>query len=138
MELDYHFGYTDAGYKNLKLSQQGNAVDLDGKKQIFTPKTTSMFAAQYSLALDKKKQFKLTARGEWMYVGEQYFDLATRFVKKDISLFNARLGLSSRFGELMIWGRNLTYTKYIAYAYDFGAVHLGDPQTFGVTLTTRF
>lgn len=138
MELDYHFGYTDAVYNNLKLAQQGNAVNLDGKKQIFTPKMTSMLAAQYSLALDKKKQLKLIARGEWMYVGEQYFDLANTIRQKGYNLLNARLALSSRFGELIFWGRNLTHTKYIAYAYDFGAVHLGDPQTYGVTLMTKF
>jgi iron complex outermembrane recepter protein len=73
-----------------------------------------------------------------MYVGEQYFDLANTIRQKGYNLLNARFGLSSRVGELMIWGRNLTHTKYIAYAYDFGAVHLGDPQTFGLTLTTRF
>lgn len=138
MELDYHFGYTDAVYKNLKLAQQGNVVNLDGKKQIFTPNVTSMLAAQYSVALSRNKQLKLTARGEWMYVGEQYFDLANSIRQKGYSLLNARVGLTCKFAELMFWGRNLTHAKYIAYAYDFGAVHLGDPQTYGVTFTTRF
>jgi hypothetical protein len=28
----------------------------------------------------------------------------------------------------------MTGVKYIAYGYDFGAVHLGNPRTFGFTL----
>jgi iron complex outermembrane receptor protein len=36
--------------------------------------------------------------------------------------------------ELMGWARNLGNKKYISYAYDFGAYHLGDPSTFGATL----
>jgi iron complex outermembrane receptor protein len=38
----------------------------------------------------------------------------------------------------MLWVRNIGDEKYISYAYDFGAVHLGDPRTFGVTVTGRF
>ena len=33
----------------------------------------------------------------------------------------------------MVWMRNLGDKKYIAYAYDFGAIHLGDPFTWGLT-----
>src|SRR5206468_11304667 len=40
-ELGYNFGYTDAVYKSLKISESGNEVDLEGKKQIFTPDITS-------------------------------------------------------------------------------------------------
>jgi len=38
----------------------------------------------------------------------------------------------------MFRARNLGDKKYIAYAYDFGAIHLGNPKTYGVTLATRF
>jgi iron complex outermembrane receptor protein len=38
----------------------------------------------------------------------------------------------------MFWGRNLGDKKFIAYAYDFGAVHLGNPKTYGITLTANF
>jgi iron complex outermembrane recepter protein len=30
--------------------------------------------------------------------------------------------------------RNIGDETYIAYAYDFGAVHLGNPRTLGFTL----
>lgn len=138
LEVEYNFGFTDAEYKDLKLSQNGTSVDLAGKKQVFTPDITSMFAAQYSVDLGTKKQLKLVARGEWMQLGEQYFDLSNSISQDAYSLLNARVGISCRFGELMFWGRNLGDKRYIAYAYDFGAIHIGNPRTYGVTLRARF
>jgi iron complex outermembrane receptor protein len=38
----------------------------------------------------------------------------------------------------MFWGRNLSDEKYISYAYDFGAIHLGNPKTYGFTLVGKF
>ncbi len=138
LELEYNFGFTDAEYKDLKLSQGGASVDLAGKKQVFTPDITSMLAAQYSFDLGTKHNLKLVARGEWMQLGEQYFDLSNNISQDAYSLLNARFGISSRLGELMFWGRNLGDKRYISYAYDFGAIHIGNPRTYGVTLRARF
>ncbi len=138
LQADYNFGYTDATYKTLKLSQNGSTVDLDGKKQVFTPDVTSMLALQYGFDLGTNQQWKLVIRGEWLYSGKQYFDLSNNISQHGYSLFNTRFGFSFRKIDLMFWGRNLADKKYIAYAYDFGAVHLGNPKTYGVTLTGRF
>ncbi len=135
--VDYNFGYTDASYKNLKLSQNGSSVDLEGKKQIFTPEATSMLAVQYSYAIGRAKKTALVARGEWIYLGRQYFDLSNAISQKGYGLINARLGVALPFGEIMLWARNLSDKKYIAYAYDFGAIHLGNPRTFGITVSTQ-
>jgi len=53
-------------------------------------------------------------------------------------LLNARLGISSKHADIFLWGRNITDKHYIAYAYDFGAVHLADPRTYGITLMAKF
>ena len=138
LQVDYNFGYTDATYKNLKLSQYGSAVDLDGMKQIFTPESTSLLALQYSYSIGKKQLIKLVARGEWFYIGKEYFDLSNSISQMDHSLFNVRFGVATKYAALMFWARNLSDKKYIAYAYDFGAIHLGDPKTIGVTLSANF
>ena len=138
LQVEYNFGYTNAEYKTLKLSQNGSTVDLEGKKQIFTPETTSMLALQYGYDLGTKQQWRIVARGEWMHLGKQYFDLGNSISQEAYSLLNTRIGISSKHGELMFWGRNLDDKKYIAYAYDFGAVHLGNPKTYGVTLMANF
>jgi len=73
-----------------------------------------------------------------MALGKHYFDLANTISQSPYSLFNTRFGLSARNFDVMLWVRNIGDEKYISYAYDFGAVHLGDPRTFGVTVTGRF
>ena len=138
VQLDYNLGLTDATFNDLKLSQNGTAVDLEGKKQIFTPSVTSMLAVQYGLALSKVRPVSLSARGEWRYLGEQYFDLANTISQPAYSLLNARIAFNLPKFSVSLWGRNLTGKKYISYAYDFGAVHLGDPKSYGVTATVKF
>lgn len=138
LELNYNFGYTHAVYNKLLLAQNGNVVDLAGKHQIFTPDFSSMLAVQYSYYIGGKQKLKLIARGEWTCLGRQYFDLANTISQSSYSLFNARVGAATRNFGLFIWARNLGDKKYIAYAYDFGAVHLGNPRTYGVTLTASF
>ena len=137
-QVDYNAGYTDANYKSLKVSSNGQTVDLDGKKQIFTPDLTSMLALQYSYTVSEKHQLQLTARAEWFYFGERYFDLANNIRQSPYSLYNTRVGISSRNVSLFFWGRNIGDKKYMEYAYDFGAVHLAAPQTYGVTVRANF
>jgi iron complex outermembrane receptor protein len=138
LQLGYNVGYTNAKYKSLKLSSNGDNVNLDGKRQIFTPDVTSVFTLQYNYLLSAKHQVKLVAGGEWYYLGAEYFDLANNIRQGSNQRLNIRAGISTRHLELYYWARNLTKTKYIEYAYDFGAVHLGDPNTNGVTLRTTF
>ena len=138
LQLGYNFGYTYAKYKSLKLSSNGGNVNLDGKRQIFTPDVTAVFTLQYNYLLSEKHHVKLVAGGEWYYLGAEYFDLANNIRQGSNQRLNARAGISTPHLELYFWERNITKTKYIEYAYDFGAVHLGDPNTYGVTLRTSF
>lgn len=138
LELNYSFGYTDAEYNTLKLAQNGGEVNLKGKKQIFTPDVTSLLAAQYSIGLSQDNTTKVTLRGEWKYLGKQYFDLANTLEQPAYSVFNATAGLSLKNYSILLWGRNLADKKYVSYGYDFGAVHLGNPFTYGATLAARF
>jgi iron complex outermembrane recepter protein len=138
LEATYNFGYTYAKYTTLNLSENGAATDLSGNRQIFTPDITSMLAIQYTLLLNQSQSIKIIARGEWFYLGKEYFDLANTISQGSYSLLNARLGVATKHFELFLWGRNLTDVKYISYAYDFGATHLGNPKTYGVTLKAKF
>lgn len=137
-EIDYSFGYTHARYESLKLSQYGNETDLEGKRQVFTPDITSMLALQYGIPLTANKEWQLTLRGEWIYLGQQYFDLANQIRQSPYQKLNARVGVSGKHLGLFLWARNLTDRKFIAYAYDFGAIHLGEPEIYGVTVSAKF
>jgi iron complex outermembrane recepter protein len=136
-QLDYNLGYTDANFKNLKLAQYGAEADLAGKKQLFTPDVTSMMAAQYGCTLSQKHLLKITFRGEWKYIGKQFFDLANTVSQLSYNLLNASIGISAPGWSLKFWGRNLTNKNYVSYGYDFGAVRLGDPKTYGITLGVK-
>jgi iron complex outermembrane receptor protein len=133
-EINYNFGYTDAKYTSLKVPQDGQVVDLNGNKQIYTPDITSMLAAQYTYAFGRKGSLKLIGRAEWKYIGTEYFDLANNISQSPYSLVNLKLGLSTKWVDVFFWSRNTGNQKFIAYAYDFGAIHLGDPATYGATV----
>jgi len=136
VELDYNLGYTHARYTALNVASNGSEVNLNGNNQVFTPDVTSMLGLRYNYTVSQG--YKLVARGEWRYLGDQYFDLANQIKQSAYSLFNSRLGLSARKFDLFVWGSNLFNKHYIDYAYDFGAAHLGNPKTFGAGIKANF
>jgi len=138
LDVSYNFGYTHARYTNLQLPNNGNVVNLNGNRQVYTPEFTSMLALQYGYPLSSNGQTRLVARGEWRYLGDQYFDLANQIKQEGYSTYNARFGVTTKSFDLFVWGSNLGNKRYIDYAYDFGASHLGNPRVYGVTLRTQF
>lgn len=138
LDIDYNFGYTDAKYKTLKLSQNGSEENYDGNRQVFTPSTTSSLAAQYSAGIGSRKAAELVVRMEWMAVGRHYFDLANNIEQKGYSLLNTKFGVRLKQADIMCWMRNIADERYLSYAYDFGAVQMGAPRTFGITVAARF
>jgi iron complex outermembrane receptor protein len=136
LQVDYRLGYTHARFKDWKTSNDNSTDDYSGNRQVFTPDVTSVLGAQYEYPVTRN--LKASLRGEWMYFGQQYFDVANTIGQSSYHLLNAKAGLIFKSFELYFWMRNLTDTRYIDYAYDFGAVHLADPKTSGVTFRTKF
>lgn len=136
LEVDYSFGYTDAYYTDLITAQNESPTDLSRNKQIFTPNTTSFLRVQYIRNISRKAGNHFFARVEHKLIGKQYFDLANSISQEKYNLLSARMGIRYRKIEVAFWGANLTNTHYISYAYDFGAIHLGTPRTYGVSLKT--
>ena len=134
LDANYNWGYTHARYTSLLLANNGASENLKGNQQIFTPDVTSALALQYSHALDNTNIYRLVIRGEWRYIGKQYFDLANTIKQNPYNLFNSRIGVSTKNYGLFLWGANIFNKHYIDYAYDFGATHLGDPRIYGVTI----
>jgi iron complex outermembrane receptor protein len=139
--LEASGGLTHATYDRLTVSSDESptgTVDYHDNKQIYTPRTTSMMAIQYTFPLTRWQGLSLVVRGEAFSFGDQYFDLANNIEQLGYTLFNARAGVAGRSFEVMFWGRNLTDETYISYAYDFGATRLGDPRNWGVTVRKSF
>ncbi len=141
LQIDYNLGYTNAKYTSGFVpdpDNDGERLSLDGKRQMFTPDVTSMMAVQYSIDLVRAAHLKFVVRAEWQYLGHQYFDILNTLVQDNYSVLNTRVGISGKSFEVMFWGRNLADKKYISYAYNFGAAHMGDPRNCGVTLRKSF
>ncbi len=136
--VQYNGGFTDSHYKSLTVPQDNGTKDLSGNHQIFTPVATSMLAIQYAWKPLPTKDWALIARGEWMYLGTQYFNLANTITQPAYDLLNCRAGVKINHVDVMFWGRNLTNKKYVDYAYDFGSAHLGNPRNYGVTVRASF
>ena len=134
LSVQYAGGLTSAQYAVLGVVSNGAQVDLSGNKQVFTPSTTNYFATQYQTSI---AAHELMFRLEYNLTGKQYFDLANTIEQKAYGLLNFRSGIRTRHFDLSIWGRNLLGKKYINYAYDFGAAHLGNPRMIGVGLGWR-
>ena len=134
-ELVLNGGLTDAKYTELTIPKDGQAIDFSGNKQIFTPAYTAMGVAQYTYHLSSQVSF--SARLEARFFGQQYFDLANTISQDAYNIMNARVGAKFGRAELSLWMRNIGNTTFIAYGYDFGGVHLGNPRTFGATASIR-
>lgn len=137
-EVFYNFGFTDATYDDLTTVANGTNLDISHNKQVFTPRTTSFLTTQYTHNLGAKGESRLFARVEHKNLGKQYFDLANTLWQDEYTLWNARIGFQCKRMEIALWGTNLTDRKYIGYAYDFGAINLGAPRTYGLTVKTIF
>lgn len=134
-ELVFNGGFTDASYTELTIPKDGQATDFSGNKQIFTPAYTALGVAQYTYPISSR--VNVSARFEARFFGRQYFDLANTISQDAYSLLNARAGVRFGKADLYLWIRNLANTTYIAYGYDFGGVHLGNPRTYGATVSLR-
>jgi iron complex outermembrane receptor protein len=128
LQIQASLGHTDATYRTLRLDS-----NYDGNRQVFTPDWNGMITAQYAIPIGKKNGH-LLLRGEALYTGKQYFDLANRIHQSAYLVVNGRVAWQMKKVEVAVWGRNLGSVKYIAYAYDFGGMHLGAPLTWGMTV----
>ena len=138
LEIQYNAGFVDARYGTLRIAENGQEVNYDGNRQVFTPQSTQMVAAQYTIPVGIGGHYRFSLRGEWVHTGKQYFTLANSISQDAYSLLNFRIGMGFRQYALHAWFRNAADTRYIAYAYDFGGTHLGNPRTYGATISARF
>ena len=134
LSLQYSGGLTSAKYAVLGVVSNGAQVDLSGNKQVFTPSTTNYFATQYQTSI---AAHELMFRLEYNHTGKQFFDLANTIEQKAYGLVNFRSSIRTNHFDISVWGRNLMGKKYINYAYDFGASHLGNPRMIGIGLGWR-
>ena len=135
--LDWALGVTDGQYDKLNLSYSGTPTTLDGNRLTFTPKFTSSLAAEHSFRLGRPSQHReLSLRADWRLLGEQFFDLRNTNRQGTYGLLGAQASLALDPVTVTFWGRNLGDKQFKVYGSN-SLVLLGDPRTFGVTLSTQ-
>lgn len=134
LSFSYNIGLVDADYVDLNIADEGENKKYSGHKQIFTPQITSFFSVEYNRPIYSKIDFFVA--GAFRQVGKQYFDLANSISQNSYGVFNTRTGVTYSNCSITFWASNLFDTRYIDYAYDFGAVHLAEPRTFGISFRT--
>jgi len=138
LTVSWNAGVTDAEFEELIVAGEQDNESLKGNKQLFTPEFTSNLILQYNRIVNSSRDIHLLARAEWLWLGTTYFDLQNTLKQDPYHLVNARLGIQKGQVALALWARNILDTRYVDYAYNFGAAHLGEPATYGVSAKIDF
>lgn len=138
LDIYSSFGYTHARYTDLNIKKDEENEQLKGNRPISTPDWTSMLGAKYTYTFNSSRPQSIQINAYGKFLGHQYLDLNNSIDQKAYSLLNANISYVNKDYSIVIWGQNLANTTYLDYAYNFGAVHLGRPSTYGVTLRKSF
>lgn len=130
--------YTPA--KGVMIQYNGgitNAIiEATGKRPLFTPDNSNAIAIQYSKTINAKVSGFI--RSETKFIGNIYFDSSNEIKQSPYCINNFSMGINKNKVSIVLWSKNILNQKYISYAYDFGAVHLGDPATYGISISSKF
>jgi iron complex outermembrane receptor protein len=155
ISLNAAFAYTDATYRRYVNAQQtpedqdrGPQQDLSGQRLPGASKFTYTLGADVSQPLGE-----IAGGAAEIYGHADYSHRSSYYTSASNSrytlvpaygLLNARIGIRAENGlwDLSAWARNLTDKNYYQTlsANNYGLVTglLGEPQTYGLTLRTRF
>lgn len=87
------------------------------------------------------------ARGEYAYTGSRFLTVGLEDIQRspEANLLGASMGIGAQDGswQIQVWGRNLLDSKFLQSSFPnpigFGInAYPSDPQTYGVTLRTKF
>jgi iron complex outermembrane receptor protein len=134
LTTDVSIGFNHSRYQDFQFLDE----NIKGNNTILAPPVTAFVAAQYQFNLPKK--VALVLRGEWRYMGEQYFDLINTIRQPGYSLFNARVEVRYSKVGLGFWIQNIADQQYITYAMPgyFRYTVINRPRAFGATLNITF
>ena len=111
-------------------------IEANGKRPVFSPDNSNAIAIQYSKTINAKVSGFI--RSETRFIGNTYFDSSNEIKQSPYCVNNISMGVNKNKVSVVLWSKNILNQKYISYAYDFGAVHLGDPTTFGISISSKF
>jgi iron complex outermembrane receptor protein len=141
-KLDGSVGYLDAVYDEYTIDIP--PTDFSGNSLNYAPEYTAHLGAEYVITLDDAY---LTARFDWSYRSDTYFDRANTALdtQEAYSLVNGRLRYDADAYYVDFWVKNLTDKEYVTgqlinppFTCGCRTVNVGAPRTFGATFGARF
>ena len=132
LSLIANYGFTYAKFSEYDL---GNGSDYSGKYVPFVPKHTVNVDGAYTFVLRNGFLKNLTLGANCTQAGKIYWDEANSAAQKFYTLVGARLVFGCKFGNVTLWGKNLTGTKYNTFYFESsgrGYEQHGKPRQIGV------
>ena len=130
-----------------KFNTVAGTTDNTGNQLAYAPEFSFSGVFRYDLPVEAAG-FKMYVLSDASYRDQVYFSLANRLQNSQSGywLAGARLAVTTmdERWELAVWGKNLTDKYFVTLSYDnFGGIFpssnfLGDPRTYGVTMSYRF
>lgn len=139
LNIRLNYGYTSAKFEDY-LYQEG--VDYSGNYLPYVPRNTFGVNADYTLYTDCFID-NIVFGASYNAQGDIYWDDENLIKESFYGIFNGRIAVSKGSYTLELWGRNMLNTQYFGYQFysSFGQtnlVQLGNPATFGATLSMSF
>ena len=144
LELFASAGYLDTKISDFFVEEEGELIDKSGRDQAHAP------GYQYNVGANWALIDNLRARVEVEGKDSFYFSDSHEARSATYNLVHASLAWQLDRMELRLWGRNLTDKDYATRGFYFANdprdlyeseqayVQLGDPRTYGVTVTYQF
>ena len=124
-ELMASFSHINAEVDKGAIADVG---DITGNKLIRTPENSGSVIGEYSIPMGKYG--KLTLRGEWMHVDDQFWNLGNTDGQDSYSFLNAMLRWTSsdERWDVSLMGENVTHEVYFMHLSTVLGQNLGIPD----------
>lgn len=139
------YGLARSVFKEYKDEVDGAEVDYAGNRVPFIPMHTVSACADYKISLSSSCLRSLVLGADVTARGKTYWDEANTYSQPLYAILGAHASLILKGMELRVWCRNLTDTRYNAFAFDSSAsgskLHFaqrGNPVQAGFDVSMRF
>ncbi len=132
------YGFADSEFRKY---DDGSGVDYSGNKVPFAPRHTVNADAAYTFFFPCTALKSLQVGATYTGAGKVYWTESNSSSQDFYNLLAARAVIGTRWGQVELWGRNLTKTRYRTFYFESmgrGFCQMGKPMQVGVDLRVHF
>ena len=132
------FGYVDARFLDYR---EDSATDYSGNRIPYIPQMTMSVGGSYKFYLKSDILDHIELDISYQGIGKHYWNEENTAAQDYYGLLNSRLGFSTRWFDLGLWGKNILDKDYSAFYFEaIGNQYLqkGKPARFGIYISASF